>query len=154
MTDVLPEHINYQLQDPDFQAAPYCQYSAVPVPALQSQPAPSPYGSYSLDPPYSDGPCVGSSCELSKGPFLAPHVEDGGYQGLKRPRLNHSVRLKGQEELCVVCGDKASGYHYNALTCEGCKGEQGHRASVQPSTAGIEANRFGWVLSWRFYSGF
>ncbi|NXO16719.1 NR1H4 protein, partial [Oriolus oriolus] len=120
--DVLPEHINYQLQDPDFQAAPYCQYSAVPVPALQSQPAPSPYGSYSLDPPYSDGPCVGSSCELSKGPFLAPHVEDGGYQALKRPRLNHSVRLKGQEELCVVCGDKASGYHYNALTCEGCKG--------------------------------
>ncbi|NXB35326.1 NR1H4 protein, partial [Eulacestoma nigropectus] len=120
--DVLPEHINYQLQDPDFQAAPYCQYSAVPVPALQSQPAPSPYGSYSLDLPYSDGPCVGSSCELSKVPFLAPHMEDGGYQGLKRPRLNHSVRLKGQEELCVVCGDKASGYHYNALTCEGCKG--------------------------------
>ncbi|NXB07127.1 NR1H4 protein, partial [Cnemophilus loriae] len=120
--DVLPEHINYQLQDPDFQAAPYCQYSAVPVPALQPPPAPSPYGSYSLDPPYGDGPCVGSSCELSKGPFLAPHVEDGAYQGLKRPRLNHSVRLKGQEELCVVCGDKASGYHYNALTCEGCKG--------------------------------
>ncbi|NXE38341.1 NR1H4 protein, partial [Ptilorrhoa leucosticta] len=120
--DVLPDNINYQLQDPDFQAAPYCQYSTVPVPALQSQPAPSPYGSYSLDPPYSDGPCVGSSCELSRGPFLASHVEHGGYQGLKRPRLNHSVRLKGQEELCVVCGDKASGYHYNALTCEGCKG--------------------------------
>ncbi|NXA13038.1 NR1H4 protein, partial [Sapayoa aenigma] len=122
--DVLPEHINYQLQDTDFQAVPYCQYSAVPVaaPALQSQPPPSPYGSYGLDPPYSDGPCVGSSCELSKPPFMAPHVDDGGYQGLKRPRLNHSVRLKGQEELCVVCGDKASGYHYNALTCEGCKG--------------------------------
>lgn len=130
-TDVLPEHINYQLQDMDFQAAPYCQYSAVPVPALQPQPGPAPYGSYSLEPPY-DGPCVGSSCELSKGPFLAPHGEDGGYQGLKRPRLNHSVRLKGQEELCVVCGDKASGYHYNALTCEGCKGERGHGASVPP----------------------
>ncbi|XP_011305494.1 ecdysone receptor isoform X2 [Fopius arisanus] len=27
-----------------------------------------------------------------------------------------------QEELCLVCGDRASGYHYNALTCEGCKG--------------------------------
>uniref|UniRef100_A0A8C3QFW6 Ecdysone receptor n=1 Tax=Cyanoderma ruficeps TaxID=181631 RepID=A0A8C3QFW6_9PASS len=94
----------------------------LPVPALQPQPAPSPYGPYSLEPPYGDGPCVGSSCELSKGPFLPPHVEDGGFQGLKRPRLNHSVRLKGQEELCVVCGDKASGYHYNALTCEGCKG--------------------------------
>ncbi|NXC29226.1 NR1H4 protein, partial [Campylorhamphus procurvoides] len=123
--DVLPEHINYQLQDQDFQSAPYCQYSAVPVaaPALQCQPpAPSPYGTYGLDPPYSDGPCVGSSCELSKAPFVAAHVEEGGYQGLKRPRLTHSVRLKGQEELCVVCGDKASGYHYNALTCEGCKG--------------------------------
>ncbi|KAL4625095.1 bile acid receptor [Arapaima gigas] len=34
---------------------------------------------------------------------------------------SHGNRIKG-EEFCVVCGDKASGYHYNALTCEGCKG--------------------------------
>lgn len=27
-----------------------------------------------------------------------------------------------EEELCLVCGDRASGYHYNALSCEGCKG--------------------------------
>ncbi|OAF71600.1 Nuclear receptor subfamily 1 group A member 1 [Intoshia linei] len=26
------------------------------------------------------------------------------------------------EEVCLVCGDRASGYHYNALSCEGCKG--------------------------------
>ena len=42
----------------------------------------------------------------------------------KRTRhMSQAGRVKG-EELCVVCGDKASGYHYNALTCEGCKGEE------------------------------
>ena len=28
----------------------------------------------------------------------------------------------GMEELCPVCGDKVSGYHYGLLTCESCKG--------------------------------
>ncbi|NXH13077.1 NR1H4 protein, partial [Bucco capensis] len=122
--DVLPEHINYQLQDTDFQSGPYCQYSTVQIssPGLQPQPSQSQYSTYGLDFPYSDGQCLMGSCDLSKPPFVAPHIDDSGYQGLKRPRLNHSLRLKGQEELCVVCGDKASGYHYNALTCEGCKG--------------------------------
>ncbi|OBS74289.1 hypothetical protein A6R68_15175 [Neotoma lepida] len=26
-----------------------------------------------------------------------------------------------KDELCVVCGDKATGYHYRCITCEGCK---------------------------------
>uniref|UniRef100_A0A7E4V850 Nuclear receptor domain-containing protein n=1 Tax=Panagrellus redivivus TaxID=6233 RepID=A0A7E4V850_PANRE len=26
-----------------------------------------------------------------------------------------------KQEACVVCGDKSSGYHYHALSCEGCK---------------------------------
>ncbi|XP_008488766.2 bile acid receptor isoform X1 [Calypte anna] len=121
--DVLPEHISYEVQDTDFQAGPYCQYSPAPIPPPVLQPPQSQYTTYSLDPLYSEGPCSSSSCELSKPPFLAAHTGDDGYQGLKRPRLNHSsLKLKGQEELCVVCGDKASGYHYNALTCEGCKG--------------------------------
>ena len=25
-------------------------------------------------------------------------------------------------KVCRVCGDKATGYHFNAMTCEGCKG--------------------------------
>nr|XP_046231438.1 nuclear receptor subfamily 5 group A member 2-like [Scatophagus argus] len=31
----------------------------------------------------------------------------------------HDVSL---EEVCPVCGDKVSGYHYGLLTCESCKG--------------------------------
>ncbi|XP_054628910.1 nuclear receptor subfamily 5 group A member 2-like [Dunckerocampus dactyliophorus] len=42
----------------------------------------------------------------------------------------HGVTLKVMEytydddleELCPVCGDKVSGYHYGLLTCESCKG--------------------------------
>uniref|UniRef100_A0A8C4W3F0 NR1H4 protein n=1 Tax=Gopherus evgoodei TaxID=1825980 RepID=A0A8C4W3F0_9SAUR len=117
-------HINYQLQDSDFQATPYCQYSTVQFPPmLQSQPSQSQYNTYSLDSQYSDGEYIISNCELNKPPCMVAHNDDDGYHGLKRPRLSHSsLRMKGQEELCVVCGDKASGYHYNALTCEGCKG--------------------------------
>ena len=29
----------------------------------------------------------------------------------------------GFNELCPVCGDKVSGYHYGLLTCESCKGK-------------------------------
>lgn len=61
--------------------------------------------------------------------------------GLKKKKLNHAPVTSGSvnttgpggvggtvlnnrpaEELCLVCGDRSSGYHYNALTCEGCKG--------------------------------
>lgn len=42
-------------------------------------------------------------------------------------RLNkedEEEKLTDDEEsrVCGVCGDLANGYHFNALTCEGCKG--------------------------------
>lgn len=37
--------------------------------------------------------------------------------------MQYSNDLKfGWDELCPVCGDKVSGYHYGLLTCESCKG--------------------------------
>ncbi|KAM6037982.1 nuclear receptor subfamily 1 group I member 3 isoform 1-T1 [Theristicus caerulescens] len=28
----------------------------------------------------------------------------------------------GEEKVCAVCGDQATGYHFHVMTCEGCKG--------------------------------
>ena len=36
-------------------------------------------------------------------------------------KLKKSSTQKPNEELCLVCGDRASGYHYNALACSSCK---------------------------------
>ncbi|XP_074226345.1 bile acid receptor-like isoform X1 [Camelus bactrianus] len=122
--DILPEQINYQLHDTDFQEPPYGQCSTVQFPpALQSQSLQSHFNTYRLDPQFNGGEYGLVSCELNKSTYVVAHDAEDGYLGIKRSRISHSsIRIKGQEELCVVCGDKASGYHYNALTCEGCKG--------------------------------
>ncbi|NXU90478.1 NR1I3 protein, partial [Xiphorhynchus elegans] len=28
----------------------------------------------------------------------------------------------GEDKVCAVCGDRASGYHFHVMSCEGCKG--------------------------------
>lgn len=58
---------------------------------------------------------------------MSPSSGGGGMNGYFVDSFGDPKKKKGpaprqQEELCLVCGDRASGYHYNALTCEGCKG--------------------------------
>ncbi|NXF95189.1 NR1I3 protein, partial [Eubucco bourcierii] len=48
----------------------------------------------------------GSPCPLSR-----PQV----------PRGQEEVR-PSEDKVCAVCGDRASGYHFHVMTCEGCKG--------------------------------
>ncbi|XP_060798036.1 bile acid receptor-like [Neoarius graeffei] len=127
--DILAEQSSPLLQDQEvlpFGSFPSMQYSTME----QSMSSPSYYSNQPYYPQYSTEEwCSPSSMlELRKGPLegnfeaeieaLTPVVPTV----YKKPRhAAHSGRFKG-EELCVVCGDKASGYHYNALTCKGCKG--------------------------------
>ncbi|XP_037075199.1 ecdysone receptor-like isoform X3 [Pollicipes pollicipes] len=62
-----------------------------------------------------------SSVASIEGPDeLASPCSNGQYGMDDKKKKGPAPRQN--EELCLVCGDRASGYHYNALTCEGCKG--------------------------------
>ena len=51
------------------------------------------------------------------------------FQAEEKPPKVSEKRKKGPapkldgDEKCTVCYDKASGYHYGVLSCEGCKGK-------------------------------
>nr|AQQ79920.1 ecdysone receptor isoform A [Conopomorpha sinensis] len=66
--------------------------------------------------PYSPNGKIGRE-ELSPASSVNGCSNDG-----EARRQKKGPAPRQQEELCLVCGDRASGYHYNALTCEGCKG--------------------------------
>lgn len=48
-------------------------------------------------------------------------LTDAASTSMNDPQCSPDVKVRF-DELCPVCGDKVSGYHYGLLTCESCKG--------------------------------
>lgn len=112
------------VQDSD--VSPYSQFntahSSPGHPPMSLPPYYSNLGFYPQQPEEWYSPVMFELRKMPSDNFFTKKSDLGDIPLTKKSRLGPSSgRMKG-EELCVVCGDKASGYHYNALTCEGCKG--------------------------------
>uniref|UniRef100_A0AC11BGJ7 Nuclear receptor subfamily 1 group H member 3 n=1 Tax=Ovis aries TaxID=9940 RepID=A0AC11BGJ7_SHEEP len=74
--------------------------------------------------PQSAGGTSRVGLEAPEPAALLPGVEAPPESTELRPQKRKkgpAPKMLGNE-LCSVCGDKASGFHYNVLSCEGCKG--------------------------------
>ncbi|XP_037538722.1 bile acid receptor [Nematolebias whitei] len=127
--DILADQGSPLLQDPDILS--FSSYPSMQYPSMEPNMSSTPYySSQNYYPPYTGDEWYSHTgiYELRKGPLEGSYLADMEEAspvvpvGCKRTRhMTQAGKVKG-EDLCVVCGDKASGYHYNALTCEGCKG--------------------------------
>ncbi|XP_024945619.1 ecdysone receptor isoform X2 [Cephus cinctus] len=104
-----------QQQPPAAHSNPQVQSQQPPPPPPNNNGYASPMSSGSYD-PYSPNGKIGRD-DLSPPSSLNGYSADSCDAKKKK-----GPTPRQQEELCLVCGDRASGYHYNALTCEGCKG--------------------------------
>uniref|UniRef100_A0A2K6FI29 Nuclear receptor subfamily 1 group H member 4 n=1 Tax=Propithecus coquereli TaxID=379532 RepID=A0A2K6FI29_PROCO len=110
----------------NLEVEPYSQYSNVQFPQVQPQVSSSSYysnlGFYPQQPEEWYSPGIYELRRMPAETLYQGETEVAEIPVTKKPRMGTAAgRIKG-DELCVVCGDRASGYHYNALTCEGCKG--------------------------------
>uniref|UniRef100_A0A2I3GY52 Nuclear receptor subfamily 1 group H member 3 n=1 Tax=Nomascus leucogenys TaxID=61853 RepID=A0A2I3GY52_NOMLE len=74
--------------------------------------------------PHSAGGTAGVGLEAAEPTALLTRAEPPSELTEIRPQKRKkgpAPKMLGNE-LCSVCGDKASGFHYNVLSCEGCKG--------------------------------
>ncbi|NXX21164.1 NR1I2 protein, partial [Podargus strigoides] len=53
----------------------------------------------------------------------SPSDAESSPRSLPGPRVPEGEDTEaGEEKVCAVCGDHATGYHFHVMTCEGCKG--------------------------------
>ncbi|XP_006769465.1 PREDICTED: bile acid receptor [Myotis davidii] len=104
----------------------YSQYNNTQFPQVQPQISSSSYysslGFYPQQPEEWYSPGLYELKPLPTETLYQGETEVAEIPVTKKPRMGTSGGRIKEDELCVVCGDRASGYHYNALTCEGCKG--------------------------------
>lgn len=106
----IPPHLQHHLQMQGFQFP----HSSAPGPPLQQL-------SNFCFPPGASGPLT-----PQRPPQPPQQLQHGNYQDQFRsfftmgmPPVND---VPNQRDVCVVCHDNASGYHYGVMSCEGCKG--------------------------------
>lgn len=112
-----------------------------------SSPMPPQYGSPPLEPPYSSSCQQSMGMQYHQQNMMFSHNVNsldtsylfspgggafiGSEMGPNYPISGPATSITsgdipdtkyGIDELCPVCGDKVSGYHYGLLTCESCKG--------------------------------
>ncbi|XP_009995674.1 PREDICTED: nuclear receptor subfamily 1 group I member 3 [Chaetura pelagica] len=54
---------------------------------------------------------VSSPLDVENSPWMLPG-----------PPVTEEEDTEPREKVCAVCGDRATGYHFHVMTCEGCKG--------------------------------
>ena len=113
---ILPGHTQLSsIEQRDFSG----QYSQSTSPSLSQQSSPH-STTYSN---ISDSASV-SSVKSDPSSAISAMNAMVSQQQKRRKLTTHGAAGKSiEEELCLICGDRASGYHYNALSCEGCKGK-------------------------------
>ncbi|XP_034243460.1 ecdysone receptor isoform X2 [Thrips palmi] len=120
---------NGKRPSPDhWDSSPSHSDSATAAPPLTPSPGPNPHHYTVISNGYSSPMSSGSydpyspNGKLGREDLSPPSSLNGYSMDSSDVKKKKSAAPRQQEELCLVCGDRASGYHYNALTCEGCKG--------------------------------